>query len=168
MTDNLIIRPSTPEDIGAIHDIYENEVLQGVATFDEVPPSKADLLTKREVIVQNGFPHLVAKVESVVVAYSYVSPYRERSAYSQTVENAIYVDPSHRISGVGFKLMSAIIDECEKLPIKNIIAVIGDSENMASINLHKKLSFRKVGTMREVGFKFGQWVDVVLMQRTLK
>lgn len=168
MTDEIVIRPSTPNDISAIYDIYENEVLHGMATFDETPPSKADLLEKREIILNNGFPHLVAEIDGVVVAYSYLSHYRERSAYSQTVENAIYVHPYHRIAGVGFKLMSAIIKECEKLPIKNIIAVIGDSENMGSINLHKKLGFRKVGTLREVGFKFGQWVDVVLMQKSLK
>ncbi len=166
MTD-LTIRQSKESDISAIHEIYEHEVLQGTSTFDEIPPSKEDLLKKRADILANGFPHLVAEADGRVIAYSYVSPYRQRSAYSKTVENAIYVSPDKRISGVGTALMQAVINECEKLKLKNIIAVIGDSENLASINLHKKLGFRKVGTLREVGFKFGLWVDVVLMQKML-
>ncbi|MBL4601980.1 MAG: N-acetyltransferase [Emcibacteraceae bacterium] len=166
MTD-IIIRPSLETDIEAIYDIYEYEVLHGTATFDETPPSKLELLAKRESIIKLGFPHMVAEVEDEVVAYSYVSPYRERSAYSKTVENAIYVNPNKRLSGVGFKLMEANLVECEKLGLKNIIAVIGDSENMGSIKLHKKLGFRKIGTMRDVGFKFGRWLDVVLMQKVI-
>ena len=88
-------------------------------------------------------------------------------AYSKTVENAIYVNPNKQLSGVGFKLMEANLVECEKLGLKNIVAVIGDSENMGSIKLHKKLGFRKIGTMRDVGFKFGRWLDVVLMQKVI-
>ncbi|MCL4135685.1 UNVERIFIED_CONTAM: hypothetical protein GTU68_023408 [Idotea baltica] len=164
---DLIIRPSIEADIGAIHEIYEHEVLTGTATFDEVPPSKEDLLEKRSGILAQGFPHLVAEIEGKVIAYSYVMLYRQRSAYSKTVENAIYVSPDNRISGVGTKLLAANIAECEKLDIKNIIAVIGDSENMGSIKLHKKFGFRKIGTLRNVGNKFGCWVDVVLMQKVL-
>jgi len=163
----ITIRPSTDDDIGAIHDIYEYEVLHGTATFDEIPPSRDYLLGKRADILASGFPFLVAEVDGVVAAYSYVSLYRQRSAYSKTVENAIYVDPEKRISGIGTKLMAAVLAECEKLDIKQIIAVIGDSDNMGSLNLHKKLGFRKVGTLRDVGFKFGRWLDSVLMQKTL-
>lgn len=166
MTD-IIIRPSVETDIDAIHQIYEHEVLTGTATFDEIPPSKDNLLEKRAEIIAQGFPHLIAEVEGEVVAYSYVMLYRQRSAYSKTVENAIYVSPDKRISGVGTALLTANITECEKLDIKNIIAVIGDSENMGSIKLHKKLGFRKVGTLRNVGNKFGLWIDVVLMQKVL-
>jgi L-amino acid N-acyltransferase YncA len=163
----ISIRPSTEDDIAAIHDIYEYEVLCGTATFDERPPSKEEFLKKRADIVAGGFPYLVAEVDGEVVAYSYSSLYRQRSAYNKTVENAIYVAQDRRIAGLGTALMQANINECEKLGLKNIIAVIGDSDNMASINLHKKLGFRKVGTMRDVGFKFGRWLDVVLMQKTL-
>ncbi len=160
----IIIRPSKHGDISTIHDIYEYEVLCGSATFDENPPSKKDILKKRTAILKRGYPYLVAEVDGKVVAYSYVSVYRERSAYNKTVENSIYVIPDSRISGLGTKLMEAVIEECKKIGLKNIIAVIGDSDNMASINLHKKLGFRKVGILREVGFKFGRWIDVVLMQ----
>ncbi len=163
----LNIRPSTEDDIGAVHQIYEHEVLTGTATFDEVPPTLDEIRLKREGILKLGYPFLVAEIDGAVAAYGYVMPYRERSAYSKTVENAIYVSPNHRIAGIGSALMSAVINECAKVGIKNIIAVIGDSENLASIKLHKKLGYRKVGTLREVGFKFGRMVDVVLMQKQL-
>lgn len=163
----ITIRPSTVDDIDAIYGIYEYEVLCGTATFDEIPPSKEELLRKRLDVLECDFPHLVAEVDGVVVGYSYVSLYRTRSAYSKTVENAIYVAQDRRIAGLGTALMMANIKECEKLDLKNIIAVIGDSDNMASINLHKKLGFRKIGTMRDVGYKFGRWLDVVLMQKVL-
>lgn len=164
---DLVIRPSTETDIDAIYQIYEHEVLTGTSTFDEIPPSKESLLEKRSEIVEQGFPHLVAELDGKVIAYSYIMLYRQRSAYSKTVENAIYVSSENRISGVGTLLMAANITECEKLDIKNIIAVIGDSENMGSIKLHKKLGFRKIGTLRNVGNKFGLWLDVVLMQKML-
>lgn len=163
----ITIRASERRDIDAIYDIYENEVLHGIATFDEVPPSREELLEKRAEIRRQGYPHLVAELDDRVIAYSYISRYRKRSAYSNTVENAIYVHPAYRDIGVGFKLMTVILQECRKLQLKNVIAVIGDSENHGSIKLHKKLGFRKVGTLNEVGFKFGMWVDVVLMQKEL-
>ena len=163
----ITIRPSTEGDIDAIHNIYEYEVLCGTATFDEMPPSKEALLKKRADILAQGFPHLVAEADGDVVGYCYVSLYRERSAYNKTVENAVYVAQDRRIAGLGTALMKANIVACEKLDLKNIIAVIGDSDNMASVNLHKKLGFRKIGTMRDVGFKFGRWLDVVLMQKVL-
>ena len=163
----LNIRPSIEDDIGAVHRIYEHEVLTGTATFDEIPPPIEEIREKRDNILKLGYPFLVAEVDGEVTAYGYVMPYRERSAYSKTVENAIYVSPDHRIAGIGFALMSAVLKECEKVGLKNIIAVIGDSENLGSIKLHKKLGYRKVGTLREVGFKFGRMIDVVLMQKVL-
>ena len=163
----IIVRPSRDDDIAAIAEIYAYEVLQGTASFDEEPPSEEKMLEKRANILECGFPYMVAEVDGEVVAYSYVSPYRQRTAYSNTVENAIYVDPKKRISGIGYKLLGAVLKECEKSDIKQIIAVIGDSDNMGSINLHKKLGFRKVGTLRDVGFKFGRWLDSVLMQKSL-
>ncbi len=163
----LIIRPSEKTDIGAIYEIYENEVLHGTATFDEIPPTRDELLEKRAQIRRTGFPHLLAEMDGRVIGYSYISLYRQRSAYSKTVENAIYVHPSHQGTGVGFKLMTVILQECKKLGLKNVIAVIGDSENHGSVKLHKKLGFRKVGTLNEVGFKFGRWIDVVIMQKQI-
>lgn len=165
--NNIIIRPSTSEDVKAVHGIYQREVLQGTATFDETPPSLEALMLKRQTILDLGFPYLVAEMDGVVVAYSYVSLYRERSAYSKTVENAVYINPDFHKMGIGSKLMEALLAECEKCGLKNIIAVIGDSENLGSINLHTKFGFRKIGILREVGFKFSRWIDIVLMQKSL-
>lgn len=165
---SLIIRASKEDDIVAVHRIYEHEVLTGTATFDETPPSIEEFRIKREAILKLGYPFLVAEIDGEVAAYGYVMPYRERSAYSKTVENAIYVSPEHRIAGIGFALMDAVLKECKKIDLKNIIAVIGDSENMGSVKLHKKLGYRKVGILRQVGFKFGRMVDVVLMQKVLE
>lgn len=167
MTEEVIIRPSEMSDIGDIHKIYEYEVLNGTATFDKIPPSENDLMSKRQVIIDNGFPYLVAEINGKIVGYSYVSLYRERSAYSKTVENAIYIDPEYRGIGIATKLMTEILPKCVKLGLKQVIAVIGDSDNHGSINLHKKLGFREVGVLENVGYKFERWINVVLMQKSL-
>lgn len=167
MTKDVIIRPSELSDIGDIHKIYAYEVLNGVATFDKIPPSENDLKVKRQNIIDNGFPYLVAEINGKVVGYSYVSLYRERSAYSKTVENAIYIDPDYRGMGIATKLMNGILPICIDIGLKQVIAVIGDSDNHGSINLHKKLGFREVGILENVGYKFDRWINVVLMQKSL-
>ena len=166
MTEEEIIRSSEVSDIGDVHKIYQYEVLNGTATFDKIPPSENDLMSKRQVIIDNGFPYLVAEINGKVVGYSYVSLYRERSAYSKTVENAIYIDSDYRGMGIASKLMDALLPICEEIGLKQIIAVIGDSENHGSINLHKKLGFREVGVLENVGYKFERWINVVLMQKS--
>ena len=166
MTD-VLVRPSVNDDIGAIQKIYKYEVLNGTATFDKVPPTEEELKDKRQTIIESGFPYLVAEKAGRVIGYSYVSLYRERSAYSKTVENAIYIDPDFRGMGVATKLLSALLPICKEIGLKQVIAVIGDSENNGSITLHKNFGFRKVGTMETVGFKFDRWIDVVLMQKSL-
>ena len=166
MTD-IMVRSSVNDDISAIQKFYKYEVLNGTATFDTVPPAEAELQDKRQTIIENGFPYLVAEKDGMVIGYSYVSLYRERSAYSKTVENAIYIDPDFRGMGVATKLLNELLPRCEKIGLKQVIAVIGDSENHGSITLHKNFGFRKVGTMEKVGFKFDRWIDVVLMQKSL-
>lgn len=165
--NNILVRSSTVDDVAAIQKIYEYEVLKGTATFDKVPPSVQDLSEKRQSIIDRGFPHMVAEIDGRVVGYSYVSLYRQRSAYSKTVENAIYIDPDFRGQGVAKALMTEILDCCKRIGLKQVIAVIGDSENIGSITLHTKLGFRKVGVMEKVGYKFDRWIDVVLMQKSL-
>ena len=166
MTD-IVVRLSEISDIDDIHKIYQYEVLNGTATFDKVPPSKEELQEKRASIIESGYPHLVAEMNGKVIGYSYVSLYRQRSAYSKTVENAIYIDPDYRGMGIATKLMNALLPICEEIGLKQVIAVIGDSENHGSINLHRKLGFRKVGILEKVGYKFDRWIDVVLMQKSL-
>jgi phosphinothricin acetyltransferase len=150
-----------------IHAIYGFHVLHGLASFEEEPPSIDELSRRRAAVLSRGLPYLVAERGGEVLGYSYAAPYRSRPAYRFTVENSVYVDHNLRRRGVGYLLLSALIPRCIERQCGQMIAVIGDSENIASIALHERLGFIRVGTLRAVGFKFGRWVDSVLMQRAL-
>jgi L-amino acid N-acyltransferase YncA len=164
---SCVIRDSREDDVANVHAIYSHHVLHGTASFEEEPPSVDELMRRRANVLGHGLPYLVAEIDGQVVGYSYAAPYRSRSAYRFTIENSVYVD--HRLSrrGVGRALLSALITRCEAGEWRQIVAVIGDSGNTASIVLHERLGFRPVGTLRAVGFKFGRWIDSVLMQRAL-
>jgi L-amino acid N-acyltransferase YncA len=122
---------------------------------------------RRLAIVGQGFPYLVAEREGAVVGYAYASPYRLRPAYRYTAENSVYLHPARVGLGIGGQLMSTLLSECEARGLRQIVAIIGDSANIASIALHRRLGFVMVGTIRSAGYKFGRWVDTVLMQRSL-
>jgi L-amino acid N-acyltransferase YncA len=141
--------------------------LHGLASFEVEPPSENDLRLRYFDIVGGGFPYLVAERAGEIVGYAYASPYRSRPAYRYTAENSVYLHPAWTGRGIGRRLMSALLTECEAKGLRQIVAVIGDSANMASIALHRRLGFTIVGTIRSAGFKFGRWVDTVLMQRSL-
>jgi phosphinothricin acetyltransferase len=167
IAEQLFIRDSTAADIAAVERIYAEHVLTGLASFDIEPPSVDELLFRRATILGHGLPHLVAEFDGRIVGYSYAAPYRSRPAYRFTVEDSVYVAAGFGGHGIGRALLSALIDRCETGPWRQMIAVIGDSGNAASIGLHSRLGFRHVGTLRAAGFKFGRWVDSVLMQRPL-
>ena len=168
MTDALTIRSFTEADASAIAAIYSHHVLTGTATFEEVPPDTDEMSSRLAVLVGNGFPVLVACTPSdEVVGYAYAGPYKTRSAYRFTVEDSIYVHRDHLRTGVGRMLLSALIDDCKARRYKQVLAVIGDSDNQGSIGLHRSLGFASVGTARDLGFKFGRWLDVVYMQLSL-
>ena len=162
-----LIRDSREEDIATVHEIYGYYVRHGTASFEEEPPSGDELARRRSSVLDNGLPYLVAEIDDEVVGYSYVSPYRTRSAYRFSIENSVYVDHRRHRGGIGRTLLAALIARCEHGPWRQMVAVIGDSANVSSIVLHERLGFRMVGTLRSVGFKFGRWVDTVLMQREL-
>jgi len=164
---HCVVRDSRDEDMPKIHAIYGFHVLHGLASFEEEPPSVDELSRRRADMLDRGLPYLVAEMGGVVVGYSYAAPYRLRLAYRFTVENSVYVDHNLRRRGAGYLLLSALIARCVERECRQMIAVIGDSENMASIALHERLGFIRIGTLRAVGFKFGRWVDSVLMQRAL-
>jgi L-amino acid N-acyltransferase YncA len=164
---HCIVRNSRDEDMPKIHAIYGFHVLHGLASFEEEPPSVDELSRRRAGVLDRDLPYLVAEMGGVVVGYSYAALYRSRPAYRFTVENSVYVDHNLRRQGVGYLLLSALIARCLERECRQMIAVIGDSENMASIALHERLGFIRIGTLRAVGFKFGRWVDTVLMQRAL-
>lgn len=161
------VRDADDADIPSIQAIYANEVLNGLATFEEVPPSVDELLSRRQSVLVSGLPYLVAELDGRVVGYSYATAYRPRPAYRNTVENSVYVAEEARCRGVGAALLSNLIARCEKGPWRQMIAVIGNSGNSGSIALHEKLGFSHVGTLEAVGFKHGRWVDTVLMQRPI-
>jgi phosphinothricin acetyltransferase len=161
------IRAVTEEDICEITRIYGRYVLHSCATFELEPPSQDEMLRRRAEILRLGLPYLAAEVDGEVVGYAYASAYRPRGAYRFTIEDSIYVDAGHLGQGHGHALLEALIARCEQGPWRQMIAVIGDSGNAASIGLHQRFGFHPVGTLAEVGFKFGRWLDSVLMQREL-
>ncbi|HKX37874.1 MAG TPA: GNAT family N-acetyltransferase [Burkholderiales bacterium] len=161
------VRPAGPQDLPAIQAIYAHHVLNGLASFEEVPPPLEELRRRHDEVVSRGLPWLVADFGGTVAGYGYCAPYRARSAYRYALEDSVYVREDMVGRGVGSALLAELIRRCEALGYRQVVAVIGDSANVASINLHAAFGFLRVGTLRSVGFKFGRWTDSVLMQRPL-
>jgi L-amino acid N-acyltransferase YncA len=164
---SVTIRACTESDMRAVTEIYAHHVLHSPATFELEPPSLEEMKSRHRAIIEGGYLYLVAEADSGIVGYAYVSAYRSRPAYRFTVENSVYVRAGCEGRGIGLRLMQALLAECEKKPFRQMIAVIGDSANRASIELHTRLGFRMVGPFQSVGFKFGSWLDSVLMQKEL-
>jgi len=167
LNSKVSIRACEDRDLPAIAAIYQHHVLHSPATFELEPPSVEEMMSRRTRLFGIGFPYLVAERNGEVIGYAYVGPYRERPAYRFTVENSVYVRPDCLRQGVGQLLMKALLAECAQKGFRQVIAVIGDSANQASICLHESLGFSLVGVLRGVGFKFARWYDSVLMQRGL-
>ena len=161
------IRPATLDDIPAITTIYEHAVRFGTATFELTPPDVTEMTRRYSELTTKGFPYLAAMVEGRVAGYAYAGPYRARPAYRFTVENSIYLDPATHRRGIGTALITELIAQSTARGYRQMIAVIGDSANAASIALHGRAGFQMIGTHPNVGFKFGRWLDSVLMQRAL-
>lgn len=161
------IRDSRTDDLACIRTIYTHHVLTGTASFEETPPSLEELSRRRDDVLARGMPYVVAEMEGRIIGYAYAGPYRLRTAYRYTVEDSVYLDPDCTGRGAGRALLSAVIDRCASVGCRQMIAVIGDSGNAASIGLHRSLGFEPAGLLKAVGFKFGRWVDSVLMQRPL-
>ena len=162
-----LIRPAGAADIPAIAAIYGHAVLHGTATFELVPPDAAEMARRRAVLIEAGYPYLVAERAGAVLGYAYASAFRTRPGYRHTVEDSLYIAPEAHRQGIGRALLSALIAECERLDFRRMIAVIGDSAHAASINLHAAQGFAIVGTYAGIGHKFGQWLDSIHMQRPL-
>ena len=161
------IRPARAADLPAIHSIYAHHVLHGLASFEEEPPPVEELGRRLRDVTERGLPYLVAEYGTEIAGYGYCAPYRPRSAYRHALEDSIYIRQDMTGRGVGRRLLEALIQRCEGLGYRQLIAVIGDSANEASIGVHAACGFLRVGTLRSVGFKFGRWVDSVFMQRPL-
>jgi len=161
------IRDAVAADLPAIHAIYAHHVLHGTGSFEEVPPSPAEMAARFATARERGFPYLVEDADGVIRGFAYLTQYRERSAYRCAAEDSVYVRDDIRGQGVGKALVQALIDRAEPCGFRQMIAVIGDSENVGSVGLHASLGFRQVGLLKSVGIKFGRWLDIVLMQRTI-
>ncbi len=163
----LIIRASMHADMAHVRRIYAHHVENGLASFEEEVPSEDELVRRRSDVLGRDLPYLVAELNGAIAGYAYAAPYRVRPAYRYTVENSVYVDHALARRGIGSALLDALVARCAAGPWRQMIAVIGDSANAASIRLHERAGFRTIGIFTSVGFKFGRWVDSVLMQREL-
>jgi len=165
----VIVRAAGAADMAAIQALYAHHVLTGLASFEEVPPDLAEMAARRDRAVERGLPFLVAEAAAGggVLGFAYVAPFRDRPAYRYSLEDSVYVTPGAGRRGIGGALLAELIARCEALGYRQMIAVIGDSDNAASIALHRKLGFEMAGRLASVGFKFGRWVDSVYMRRPL-
>jgi phosphinothricin acetyltransferase len=162
------VREASLADLPAITAIYAHHVLHGTGTFEEDPPTEAEMAARMARVAAAGFAWLVAEdAAGALLGFGYLAPFRERSAYRYTAEDSVYVRDDIRGQGVGKALVAELIARAEAMGLRQMIAVIGDSENVGSIGLHISLGFRQAGLLKAAGMKFGRWVDVVTMQRAL-
>jgi len=162
-----MVRHSLDSDIEAITAIYAHHVQNGTASFEIDAPDAAEIARRRLDVIGCGLPYLTAEMEGAVVGYAYASPYRPRAAYRFTVEDSIYVHPAQVGKGIGSILLPELIAACEQTSARQMVAIIGDVNNSASVRLHERFGFTHAGVLHAVGFKFGRWVDTILMQRAL-
>lgn len=162
-----VLRPSRPDDLPAITAIYGWHTQHGSGTFELDAPSIDEMARRRDNVLGQGLPWLVAERDGRIEGYAYAAPFRPRRAYRFALEDSIYLAPGAEGRGLGRLLLAELIARCEALGGRQMFAVIGDSANAASIGLHRALGFADCGHMRAAGWKFGRWLDVILMQRPL-
>ena len=162
-----LIRPSRDEDIAAITAIYTHHVLHGTGTFEIDPPSEADMAARRADVLGKGLPYLVAESAGEVLGFAYGNWFKPRPAYRFSAEDSIYLAPGAAGKGIGRTLLNAFCIQAEAAGVRKLIAVIGDSANAGSIGVHRSVGFTHVGTLKSCGWKFDQWLDVVMMEKAL-
>ena len=164
----VTIRDAEETDIPAITAIYQYAVLNETASFELEPPDEPEMLARMRVLTGQDYPYIVAvNTEGKVIAYAYAGPFRARPAYRWSVEDSIYIDPQARGLGLGRTLLAQLIEQCQQLGFRQMIAVIGGADHAPSIRLHETAGFRTIGIFEGSGFKFGRWIDTVFMQLRL-
>jgi L-amino acid N-acyltransferase YncA len=163
----ISIRPAEPGDIAAITRIYAHAVEHGTASFELEPPSEAEMARRQQALLARKFPYFVAERAGMIAGYAYAGPYRDRKAYDWCVEDSIYIAPEFHRQGIGKALLMRLIAESETRGFRQMIGVIGDTANTASIAVHAACGFRLIGTFQSIGYKHGRWLDTALMQRAL-
>lgn len=162
-----LIRPSHDADLPAITAIYAHHVLHGTGTFETTPPNQTDMTGRRADVLAKGLPWLVAEEEGQVLGFAYCQWFKPRPAYRFSAEDSIYLAPEAAGKGLGTLLLNDLIVRAQALGVRKLIAVIGDSANVGSVGVHRKAGFAQVGVLQSCGWKFGRWLDVVLMDKTL-
>jgi L-amino acid N-acyltransferase YncA len=161
------VRPSRDQDLPAITAIYAHHVLTGTATFETVPPTLEDMTGRRADVLAKGLPFLVVEDGGQVLGYAYCQWFKPRPAYRFSAEDSIYLLPDACGQGLGRELLAQLCSRAEQAGTRKLIAVIGDSANSASIGVHRAAGFEEVGVLKSCGWKFGKWLDVVLMDKAL-
>ena len=164
---NISIRPGDESDLAAVTNIYAQAVLQGTGTFETEAPAPAEISRRRQEVLALKLPWLVAQREGVVLGYAYANRFRPREAYRFCLEDSVYLLPGVQGQGIGRLLLAELVACCESLGARQMLAVIGDSNNLASIGVHRSLGFEQIGLIKNAGWKFGRWLDVVIMQKEL-
>jgi len=162
-----LIRPSTDADLPAITAIYGHHVLHGTGTFETTPPTETEMAGRRADVLAKGLPWLVLEDAGQVVGYAYCQWFKPRPAYRYSAEDSIYLHPQAAGKGLGKELLAALLARAEAVGVRKLIAVIGDSDNVRSIGVHRAVGFRHVGTIESCGWKFDRWLDIVLMEKAL-
>ena len=163
----VTVRPTSPDDLGAISDIYSHHVRTGVATFELTAPDLVEWLRRFEAVISSGLPFLTATFDGEIVGYAYCAPWKTRPAYRHTVEDSVYVAPHASNRGVGGHLLDALLADCAKVGVREVIAVIVDADGAASLALHRNRGFVDAGRLTSVGYKHGRWLDTLLLQRSV-
>lgn len=161
------IRPSTDQDIAAITAIYAHHVLNGTGTFETTPPTELDMAARRADVLAKDLPYLVAQEDGRILGFAYCSWFKPRPAYRYSAEDSIYMADGERGRGAGKQLLAALAQEAQAVGVRKLIAVIGDSANQGSVRVHVACGFTPVGVLKSCGWKFGKWLDVVLMEKPL-
>jgi L-amino acid N-acyltransferase YncA len=161
------IRPSRDQDLPAITAIYAHHVLHGTGTFETEPPTEADMVGRRADVLAKGLPYLVAEEDGRVLGYAYCQWFKPRPAYRFSAEDSIYLHPDAQGKGLGKALLTELARQAEAVGIRKLIAVIGDSANKGSVGVHRALGFQPVGVIQSCGWKFGKWLDIVLMEKQI-
>lgn len=164
---DMAIRPTSPGDLDAVREIYAYHVRTGVATFELTPPDRSEWLQRLRAVTAHGLPFLTATLDGEVAGYAYCVPWKTRPAYQHTVEDSVYVAPQAFGRGVGGRLLDALLEECAQSGVREVIAVIVDADDAASLALHRNRGFVDAGRLTAVGFKHGRWLDTLLLQRSL-
>ena len=163
----LTIRPSRDEDVAAITVIYAHHVLNGTGTFETEPPTEADMAGRRADVLSKNLPYLIAEQDGEVLGFAYCNWFKPRPAYRFSAEDSIYIADSARGQGLGAKLLAELTKAAEAVGVRKLMAVIGDSANLGSVGVHRAQGFSHVGVFKDCGWKFGQWRDIVLMEKVI-